>query len=80
MKGFFPLKKNSPGFSSVNLNGSIVSRKYDRVILVMIDALRADFVLHNKSYMTFTKDLIDRGDTFRYILIVYHIFISARYN
>ena len=65
LKGFFPLKKNSSGFSTRNENG--LFRKFDRLIVVMIDALRADFVFGNGSYMTFTNALIANGDTYRYV-------------
>ena len=39
--------------------------KFDRLIVVMIDALRADFVFGKNSYMSFTKSLIAYGDTYR---------------
>ena len=65
LKGFFPLKKNTPGFSRRNVNGSLVRGKFDRLIVVMIDALRADFVFGNNSYMGFTKSIIAHGDTYR---------------
>lgn len=68
LKGFFPLKKNTPGFSNVNINGSQVRGKFDRLILVTIDALRADFVFGNNSYMNFTNSLITRGYTYRYVM------------
>lgn len=67
LKGFFPLKKNSPRTSENSLNGSTVRSKFDRLIIVMVDALRADFVLGNDSYMNFTKRLIDSSDSYRYV-------------
>jgi ethanolaminephosphotransferase len=65
LKGFLPLKKNTPGFSTRNINGSLVRGKFDRLIVVMIDALRADFVFGKNSYMSYTKSLIAYGDTYR---------------
>ena len=68
MKGFLPLKKNSPGFSSLNASGNEVPGKFNRLIIIMIDALRADFVFNTQSYMSFTKDLIEQGKTYRYVM------------
>ena len=68
LKGFFPLKKNTPGYSTTNINGSLVRGKFDRLIVIMIDALRADFVFGNNSFMNFTKSLITHGQTYRLVL------------
>ena len=67
LKGFFPLKKNSSGFSVTNEHGRVVHGKFDRLIIIMIDALRADFVFGDSSYMSFTNKLIVNGDTFRFV-------------
>ena len=67
LKGFFPLKKNSSGFSKRNENK--LFDKFDRLIVIMIDALRADFVFGNSSYMNFTNGLIANGNTYRYVSV-----------
>ena len=67
LKGFFPLKENTTGFSTSNSNENLVRHKFDRLIVVLVDALRADFVFENNSYMVFTNNLIKNGDTFRLV-------------
>ena len=67
LKGFFPLKENTTGFSTSNSNENLVRHKFDRLIVVLVDALRADFVFENNPYMVFTSNLIKNGDTFRLV-------------
>ncbi len=67
MKGFFPLKEGLTGFSThddvPNVPGlndkSVPSAKYDRLIILVIDALREDFVFGEKHQMPFLRKIMD---------------------
>ncbi|CAM1309020.1 PIGG (predicted) [Pycnogonum litorale] len=87
LSGFFPLKKTIYGsatFKDVddNLFGEKLSNRnfsfhnqrpqYDRIVLIVIDALREDFVfgkLHKKN-MKFTNDLLDNKDGLGFVAVV----------
>ncbi|XP_067677597.1 GPI ethanolamine phosphate transferase 2-like [Haliotis asinina] len=66
LKGFFPLKQGLKGFAKLedspvvpgDTDNSVPSGRYDRLIVVVIDALRADFVLASQTYMPFLKEMI----------------------
>lgn len=73
LKGFFPLKKAIPGSATPRdfppEPGSIkrgygVPALFDRMVFVLVDALRADFVF-NDTRMTYTRTLIQNNNTIR---------------
>ena len=45
--------------------GDPLSPKFGRVVIVLIDALRADFVFNNQSRMPFTQEIIRTNKSFR---------------
>ncbi|KAB8237858.1 mannose-ethanolamine phosphotransferase LAS21 [Aspergillus alliaceus] len=61
--GFFPYKPLIPGLANYkNANNSHIPPKiFDRVIFMVIDALRSDFVYSNSSGFLFTQSLIRTG-------------------
>ncbi|XP_071117625.1 GPI ethanolamine phosphate transferase 2-like [Haliotis cracherodii] len=69
LKGFFPLKQGLKGFARLedspavpgHTDNSVPRGHYDRLIIVVIDALRADFVLASQTYMPFLKEMIRDG-------------------
>ena len=75
LRGFFPLKKaiqgratneNLPPEPSADKRGDPpLSPKFGRVVIMLIDALRADFVFNEQSLMPFTQDIIQKNKTFR---------------
>ena len=74
LRGFFPLKKaiqgratneNLPPELSVEDTGHPLPPKFGRVVIMLIDALRADFVFSEQSKMPFTQEMIRRHRTFR---------------
>ena len=74
LRGFFPLKKaiqgratneNLPPEPSVDKPGDPLSPKFGRVVIMLIDALRADFVFNEQSLMPFTQDIIQKNKTLR---------------
>lgn len=74
MRGFFPLKKaiegkathdNLPPEPSVEGVGQALPPKFGRVVIVLIDALRADFVFSEQTRMPFTQELIRLNKSFR---------------
>ncbi|KAJ2317513.1 major facilitator super transporter protein [Coemansia sp. RSA 2704] len=67
-KGFFPYKKTIPGFASradqpisMGRGLSVPPAQYDRLVLMVVDALRNDFVFSNESAMAYTQDLLRSG-------------------
>ncbi|KAJ2078104.1 major facilitator super transporter protein [Coemansia sp. RSA 988] len=86
-KGFFPYKKNIPGFASptdqpVDIRrivqkgtaGSVdmaqieketetqaAAARYGRLVVMVVDALRNDFVFGNESAMAYTRSLLQTG-------------------
>jgi ethanolaminephosphotransferase len=87
LKGFFPVKHSMSGFAnkpaqteptilgdtqSVTGEASVsLPHTYDRLVLVVIDALRADFVLpggtSSLAQMEFVKNLIHKNETYSYM-------------
>lgn len=75
LKGFFPLKQGLKGFARLedspavpgDTDNSVPSGHYDRLIIVVIDALRADFVLASQTYMPFLKEMIRDGHVLPFI-------------
>jgi ethanolaminephosphotransferase len=73
LKGFFPLKKAIPGSASfLDLPTEPGSKEpgrplpvvFDRLVVVLIDALRADFVFED-TRMRYTRQLILENSTIR---------------
>ncbi|KAH1930119.1 major facilitator super transporter protein [Aspergillus fumigatus] len=61
--GFFPYKSLLPGlatFAETNI-GTVAPKVFDRVIFMVIDALRSDFVYSKTSGFSFTQSLIRSG-------------------
>jgi ethanolaminephosphotransferase len=57
--GFFPVKDTLPGYAT---NLPNVEAKFDRLIFVLIDALRSDLAFSESSEMHYVKSLIRSGD------------------
>lgn len=61
-KGFFPHKAVLPGLAQKNVDIELsVEAPFDRVIFMVVDALRSDFVYSNASQFEFTQGLIRSG-------------------
>ncbi|KAJ2849101.1 major facilitator super transporter protein [Coemansia brasiliensis] len=68
-RGFFPYKKSAGGFAMPadqpeDIGGSNRTQpeaQYDRLVLMVIDALRNDFIFGNESQMTYTQQLLRIG-------------------
>lgn len=54
-----------PPEPSAEKPGDPLSPKFGRVVIVLIDALRADFVFNNQSRMPFTQEIIRTNKSFR---------------
>ena len=76
LRGFFPLKKamdgratneNLPPEPSFEGKGDLLPPKFGRVVIMLIDALRADFVYSEQIRMPFTQELIRLNKSFRWI-------------
>lgn len=76
LRGFFPLKKaihgretndNLPPEPTVDheRTGYPLPPKFGRFVIVLIDALRADFVFSEQSKMPFTQEMIRHNRSFR---------------
>ena len=74
LRGFFPLKKSSKGRAtheqlpvepSEEKSRSPPPSKFGRLIIMLIDALRADFVFNERSKMPFTQEMIRKNESFR---------------
>ncbi|KAG5437593.1 hypothetical protein PCANB_000630 [Pneumocystis canis] len=63
IKGFFPYKITLHGFSE---EISPIQAPFNRLIFILIDALRSDFVFSNNSSMAFTQSLIFSGKAYPY--------------
>ncbi|KAJ1725423.1 major facilitator super transporter protein [Coemansia erecta] len=75
VKGFFPYKRSIPGFASVQdqpesvVSGSqqeLSAPQYDRLVVMLVDALRNDFVFGNNSAMAYTQGLLREGRAIGY--------------
>lgn len=62
-QGFFPHKASLPGFAQWPVDSLASNRAapFDRVIFMVVDALRSDFVFGNSSGFQFTQSLIRNG-------------------
>ena len=74
LRGFFPLKKAIQGMAAITdfppepsaeRPGDPLSPKFGRLVIVLIDALRADFVFNNQSRMPFIQEIIRTNKSFR---------------
>ena len=74
LRGFFPLKKaihgratneNLPPEPPSEGTGHPLPPKFESVVIMLIDALRADFVFSEQSKLPFTQEMIRRNRTFR---------------
>ncbi|KAJ2087183.1 major facilitator super transporter protein [Coemansia sp. RSA 1813] len=70
VKGFFPYKKSIPGFARPQDQPPDIGRigtldeavpQYDRMVIMLVDALRNDFVFGNNSAMEYTQGLLREG-------------------
>ncbi|KAJ2553591.1 major facilitator super transporter protein [Coemansia sp. RSA 1933] len=71
IKGFFPYKRSIPGFARpqdlpphighANAPRSDIEPQYDRLVIMLVDALRNDFVFGNNSGMAFTQSMLREG-------------------
>ncbi|KAJ5806133.1 GPI ethanolamine phosphate transferase 2 [Penicillium pulvis] len=59
--GFFPYKPLLPGLAIFDESDADVSPVFDKVIFMVVDALRSDFVYANESGFMFTQSLIRAG-------------------
>ncbi|XP_069126866.1 GPI ethanolamine phosphate transferase 2-like [Argopecten irradians] len=85
LRSFFPIRNGLPGFSSQsdfspemfskNINSDIRSPfnpyVFEKMVFVLIDALRADFVFGKQTTMTNLQDLWAKGKVIRYIARVH---------
>lgn len=76
IRGFFPLKKaiqgratnkNLPPEPSAQELKDPLYPKFGRVVIVLIDALRADFVFNEQKRMPFTQEIIRRNKSFSFL-------------
>ncbi|KAL9950488.1 hypothetical protein ACROYT_G042986 [Oculina patagonica] len=76
LRGFFPLKKaiqgratseNLPPEPSVEGTGHPLPPKFGRVVIMLIDALRADFVFSEQSRMPFTQEMISLNRSYSFL-------------
>ncbi|KAL3455634.1 GPI ethanolamine phosphate transferase 2 [Aspergillus heterothallicus] len=59
--GFFPYKPLIPGLATFSEPSDALPRVFDKVIFMVVDALRSDFVYSNNSGFLFTQSLIRSG-------------------
>ncbi|RPB25398.1 alkaline phosphatase-like protein [Terfezia boudieri ATCC MYA-4762] len=62
--GFFPYKPFLPGLSVFSEESELVAAPFNKVVFMVIDALRADFVYSENSNFKFTQSLISSGAAF----------------
>ncbi|KAL4236584.1 hypothetical protein ACF0H5_004969 [Mactra antiquata] len=73
MMGFFPVKKSlseSANFQNYSLEQHDIvqpQKQYDRVAIILIDALRTDFI-YEDDHMPFVKDLMTQGYARSYVV------------
>lgn len=64
-KGFFPGKVIIPGHADFAMEGAfeleLGNAQFEKIILIVVDALRSDFMFSNSSSMTFLQELIETG-------------------
>ncbi|ORX47161.1 alkaline phosphatase-like protein [Hesseltinella vesiculosa] len=66
VRGFFPYKTYLPGFVSPadllpSSSHPVIEPEFDRLVFVVIDALRNDFVFDKHNGFTFVRSLMDQG-------------------
>ncbi len=68
-KGFFPRKTVLPGKGEfyhhdlLNPNGAVINeQKFDKLVFMVVDAMRSDFMFSDKSSMSFVHSLIESGN------------------
>ncbi|KAL4899274.1 hypothetical protein BDW74DRAFT_163805 [Aspergillus multicolor] len=59
--GFFPYKPLIPGLATFGDSENVPPKIFDKVIFMVVDALRSDFVFSNTSGFSFTQSLIRSG-------------------
>eukprot|EP00727_Mastigamoeba_balamuthi_P001161 m51a1_g11041 putative gpi ethanolamine phosphate transferase 2 isoform x6 (973) ;mRNA; f:444364-447804 len=67
--GFFPVRpdvRRSSDLDALERNSGIPPPRFTRAVVLLVDALRADFVYSNASKMDFTKLLIRQGRVYAY--------------
>ena len=66
--GFFPYKPFIPGYASYDGGTSVVveNAPFDKVVFMVVDALRSDFVYSSPSGFQFTQSLIRNGAAMPY--------------
>ncbi|EDO45110.1 predicted protein [Nematostella vectensis] len=76
LKGFFPIKQAIPGSASLSsfppepgsdAPGSPVDAVLDRLVIVLIDALRADFVLPGDGRMKYLNELVRNNESLSFL-------------
>ncbi|KAA8912852.1 alkaline-phosphatase-like protein [Sphaerosporella brunnea] len=65
-KGFFPYKPFLPGLAVFGEEDGPASAPFDKVVFMVVDALRSDFVYGEKSGFKFTQSLISKGAAIPY--------------
>lgn len=74
IKGFFPYKRSIPGFAQPatdhfqlwNNLAATTEPRYDRLVVMLVDALRNDFVFGPDSGMEYTQELLRNGEAIGY--------------
>ncbi|KAL8809711.1 MAG: hypothetical protein Q9200_003180 [Gallowayella weberi] len=66
--GFFPYKAFLPGHASFTADEALFASTapFDKVIFMVVDALRSDFVFSHQSGFTFTHKLVESGSAIPY--------------
>ncbi|KAL2862972.1 mannose-ethanolamine phosphotransferase LAS21 [Aspergillus lucknowensis] len=59
--GFFPFKPLIPGLATFEESRNAPPKVFDKVVFMVVDALRSDFVYSNNSGFLFTQSLIRSG-------------------
>ncbi|OWF42123.1 GPI ethanolamine phosphate transferase 2-like [Mizuhopecten yessoensis] len=87
LKSFFPIRNGLPGFSEKSdfsfeifnnnvsfypeMHSTLKQPVFKKMVFILIDALRADFVFNKQSPMTSLQDLWTKGKLIRYIARVH---------
>ena len=89
LQGFFPVKKALQGRADhadlapepgLDGRGKPLQEKFDRLVIVLVDALRADFVLSGGQRMPYTERLIKNNETVRWVVFMWHPMQINRYK
>lgn len=65
--GYFPLKAPMPGYASSTSTSVTPKPVFGRLVFMLIDALRADFVFSSDTNMMFVDQLRRRGDAVSFV-------------